>query len=216
VPMLFAIGFIFTFLNGGLTGLFLGNVTVDVPLSATYFVVAHFHLVMGVSPVLVVFGALYHWYPKMTGRMLNDTLGRIHFWLTLVGTYMIYMPMYYLGILGMPRRYYAYGDSLQFIPASAHVLNSWISVSACAVAAVQLIFLFNLTWSLRNGKRADGNPWRATTLEWQTPDTPPKHGNWGEKLPVVYRWAYDYSVPGAAEDFIPQNVPPAAGERVHA
>jgi cytochrome c oxidase subunit 1 len=103
VPMMFAIGFIFTFINGGLTGLFLGNVTVDVPLSATYFVVAHFHLVMGVSPILVVFGAIYHWYPKMTGRMLNDTLGRIHFWLTFIGTYAIYLPMYYLGILGLPR-----------------------------------------------------------------------------------------------------------------
>ena len=206
VPMLFAIGFIFTFINGGLTGLFLGNVTVDVPLSATYFVVAHFHLVMGVSPILVVFGALYHWYPKMSGRMLNDTLGRIHFWVTFVGTYMIYLPMYYLGILGVPRRYYAYGDAIAFIPPSVQTMNEWITISALIVAAVQMVFLFNLVWSLFNGEPAGGNPWRATTLEWQTQDTPPKHGNWGAQLPVVYRWAYDYSVPGAKEDFIPQNV----------
>jgi cytochrome c oxidase subunit I len=208
VPMLFAIGFIFTFINGGLTGLFLGNVTVDVPLSATYFVVAHFHLVMGVSPILVVFGALYHWYPKMTGRMLNDTLGRIHFWITFLGTYAIYLPMYYLGILGVPRRYYAYSDAIKFIPPSVHTMNKWITISALFVAAVQLVFLFNLIWSFFKGKPAGGNPWRATTLEWQTQHTPPRHGNWGEKLPVVYRWAYDYSVPGAKEDFIPQNVPP--------
>jgi len=206
VPMLFAIGFIFTFVNGGLTGLFLGNVTVDVPLSATYFVVGHFHMVMGVSPILVVFGAIYHWYPKITGRMLNDTLGRIHFWLTFLGTYAIYLPMHYLGILGVPRRYYAF-DGTTFIPPSAHWANVAITVSALFVAAVQLVFLFNLIWSLSKGKPAGSNPWRATTLEWQTPDTPPKHGNWGPKLPVVYRWAYDYSVPGAKEDFIPQNQP---------
>jgi cytochrome c oxidase subunit 1 len=203
VPMLFAIGFIFTFINGGLTGLFLGNVTVDVPLSATYFVVAHFHLVMGVSPILVVFGALYHWYPKMTGRMLNDTLGRIHFWITFLGTYAIYLPMYYLGILGVPRRYYAYSDAIKFIPPSVHTMNKWITISALFVAAVQLVFLFNLIWSFFKGKPAGGNPWRATTQH-----TPPRHGNWGERLPVVYRWAYDYSVPGAKEDFVPQNVPP--------
>jgi cytochrome c oxidase subunit I len=208
VPMLFAIGFIFTFINGGLTGLFLGNVTVDVPLSGTYFVVAHFHMVMGVSPVLVVFGAIYHWYPKVTGRMLNDTLGKIHFWATFIGTYAIFLPMHYLGILGVPRRYYAYSNSIEFIPPSVAEANQWISVSAIFVAAMQLVFLFNVFWSLRHGKPSGPNPWRATTLEWQTPDTPPKHGNWGKDLPVVYRWAYDYSVPGAPEDFIPQNHPP--------
>jgi cytochrome c oxidase subunit 1 len=207
VPMLFAIGFIFTFIHGGLTGLFLGNVTVDVPLSATYFVVAHFHMVMGVSPILVVFGAIYHWYPKMTGRMLNDTLGKIHFWITFVGVYSIYLPMHYLGILGVPRRYYAYTTA--DFPPSVQSLNAAITVSAIIVAIAQLVLLFNLVWSLKKGKPAGSNPWRATTLEWQTPDTPPKHGNWGARLPVVYRWAYDYSVPGAAEDFIPQNVPPS-------
>jgi cytochrome c oxidase subunit 1 len=208
VPMLFAIGFIFTFINGGLTGLFLGNVTVDVPLSGTYFVVAHFHMVMGVSPILVVFGAIYHWYPKVTGRMLNDTLGRVHFWLTFLGTYAIYLPMHYLGILGVPRRYYAYSDAIDFIPASAHTMNAWISASAVFVALVQLLFLYNLITSLFRGKPSGDNPWRATSLEWRTPDTPPKHGNWGPELPVVHRWAYDYSVPGAPEDFIPQDIPP--------
>jgi len=208
VPMLFAIGFIFTFINGGLTGLFLGNVTVDVPLSGTYFVVAHFHLVMGVSPILVVFGAIYHWYPKITGRMLDDTMGKVHFWITFIGTYAIYLPMYYLGILGVPRRYYAYGNAIEFIPPSVHEANVWITLSALVVASAQLVFLFNLIWSYFYGKVADGNPWRATTLEWQTPETPPKHGNWGKDLPVVYRWAYDYNVPNAPRDFIPQDEPP--------
>jgi len=207
VPMLFAIGFIFTFINGGLTGLFLGNVTVDVPLSGTYFVVAHFHMVMGVSPILVVFGAIYHWYPKMTGRMLDERLGKIHFWSTFLGTYAIYLPMHYLGILGVPRRYYAYSNSIEFIPPSVEEANKWITISACFVAAVQLIFLFNLVWSYFKGKASGSNPWRATTLEWQTEHTPATHGNWGPKLPVVYRWAYDYSVPGAPDDFIPQNMP---------
>jgi len=206
VPMLFAIGFIFTFIHGGLTGLFLGNVTVDLPLSDTYFVVGHFHMVMGVSPILVVFGAIYHWYPKITGRLWNVKLGKAHFWLTFLGTYAIYLPMHYLGILGVPRRYYALGDTA-FIPDSVHSINAAITVAALIVAAAQVIFLYNMIVSLRNGEKAPRNPWKATTLEWQTPDTPPKHGNWGPKLPVVYRWAYDYSVPGAPDDFIPQNEP---------
>src|SRR5436189_265419 len=208
LPMLFAIGFVFTFINGGLTGLFLGNVPVDLPLSDTMFVVAHFHMVMAVSPILVVFGAIYHWYPKITGRMLNDTLGKFHFWFTFLGTYAIYYPMHYLGILGVPRRYYAVTGT-DFIPQSAHSLNEGITIAALIVGAVQIVFLYNLVWSYFKGKPAGGNPWRATTLEWQTPETPPKHGNFGATLPVVYRWAYDYSVPGAAEDFIPQNQPPS-------
>ena len=206
VPMLFAIGFVFTFINGGLTGLFLGNVVVDLPLSDTYFVVAHFHMVMGVSPILVVFGAIYHWYPKMTGRMLDETLGKIHFWVTFLGTYAIYYPMHYLGFLGLPRRYYAMGDT-SFIPDSAASLNAGITVAALIVGVVQLLFLYNLIVSMWKGKPSGGNPWEATTLEWQTPQTPPVHGNWGPTLPVVHRWAYDYSVPGAEEDYIPQNVP---------
>ena len=206
VPMLFAIGFIFTFVHGGLTGLFLGNVVVDLPLSDTYFVVAHFHMVMGISPVLVVFGAIYHWFPKITGRMFNEKLGKWHFWLTFLGAYAIYLPMHYLGFLGVPRRYYAMGDTY-FMPESAQALNAQITIAALIVGAVQILFFINVIWSLRHGARADGNPWRATTLEWQTPTTPPPHGNWGAQVPEVHRWAYDYSVPGAAEDFVPQNVP---------
>jgi len=209
VPMLFAIGFIFTFVHGGLTGIFLGNVVVDLPLSDTYFVVAHFHMVMGVSPILVVFGSIYHWYPKMTGRMFNETLGKWHFWLTFLGTYSIYLPMHYLGFLGVPRRYFAMGNT-EFMPESAFVLNQSITISAIFVGVVQLIFLYNIIVSIRNGKKSGPNPWQATTLEWQTPDTPPKHGNWGHELPEVHRWAYDYSVPGHPDDFIPQNVPAAA------
>ncbi|MEV5023180.1 MULTISPECIES: cytochrome c oxidase subunit I [unclassified Sphingobium] len=208
VPMLFAIAFIFTFIHGGLSGLFLGNVSVDVPLSDTFFVVAHFHMVMGVSPVLVIFGAIYHWYPKITGRMWNETLGKLHFWITFLGVYAIFLPMHYLGILGVPRRYYALGQA-DFIPPSVHLANQWISIAALAVFAAQSLFFFNMIWSLFRGPKADPNPWGAASLEWQTPQTPPAHGNWGPKLPVVYRWAYDYSVPGAERDFIPQTEPRA-------
>ncbi len=210
--MLFAIGFIFTFVHGGLTGIFLGNVVVDLPLSDTYFVVAHFHMVMGVSPILVVFGAIYHWYPKITGKMYNELMGKWHFWLTFLGTYAIYLPMHYLGFLGVPRRYYAY-EGIDFIPDSALALNTQITTAALFVAVVQILFFINIIGSLFKGKKADPNPWGATTLEWQTEQTPPIHGNWGPELPGVYRWAYDYSVPGAEKDFIPQNVPPKEGEQ---
>ncbi|MDL2398216.1 cbb3-type cytochrome c oxidase subunit I [Rhizobium mayense] len=210
LPMLFALAFIVTFINGGLTGLFLGNVVVDVPLSDTMFVVAHFHMVMGVAPILVIFGAIHHWYPKVTGRMLNVTMGQIHFWITFLGAYAIFFPMHYLGLMGVPRRYYELGETA-FIPPSAHTLNMFITVAALVVGAAQLLFLFNLAWSLRWGRQAGGNPWRATTLEWQTPQTPPVHGNWGKELPIVYRWPYDYSVPGANQDFLPQNQPASAG-----
>jgi cytochrome c oxidase subunit 1 len=210
VPMLFALAFISTFIIGGLTGLFLGNVSVDIPLSGTYFVVAHFHMVMAVAPILVVFGGIYHWYPKVTGRMLNDTLGQLHFWITFLGTYLIYFPMHYLGMLGMPRRYYAYAG-YEFIPPSAQALNAFITVVALIVGVAQLLFVVNLVWSLFRGAPAGPNPWRAASLEWQTPQTPPVHLNWGERLPVVHRWAYAYSVPGAAQDYIAQNAPPQAG-----
>jgi cytochrome c oxidase subunit 1 len=218
VPMLFAIGFIFTFINGGLTGLFLGNVTIDLPLSDTMFVVAHFHMVMAIAPIMVIFGAIYHWYPKITGRMLNDTLGHIHFWITFVGSYAIYYPMHYLGFMGVPRRYYAI-EGTNFIPASAQTLNEAITIAALVVGAAQILFLYNLVASYFRGRPSGGNPWNATTLEWQTPETPPVHGNFGKELPAVYRWAYDYSVPGVKEDFIPQNVAPkdvAAGNWIKA
>jgi cytochrome c oxidase subunit I len=207
IPMLFAIAFILTFVNGGITGLFLGNVVVDVPLSDTMFVVAHFHMVMGVAPLLVIFGAIYHWYPLVTGRMLNKPLGLIHFWVTFVGAYAIFFPMHYLGFVGVPRRYFEIKDTT-FVPDTVHDLNMFISVVALIVGAAQVLFLFNLIWSIWNGKKAERNPWRATSLEWQTPELPPGHGNWGKETPVVYRWAYDYSVPGAAQDYLPQNMPP--------
>jgi cytochrome c oxidase subunit 1 len=206
IPMLWALAFIVTFVNGGLTGLFLGNVVVDVPLSGTLFVVAHFHMVMGVAPIFVVFGGIYHWYPKVTGRMLDNIMGKIHFWVTFVGAYLIFFPMHYLGLLGVPRRYYELGETA-FIPPSAASLNVFITIAALTVGAAQMVFIFNLIWSITRGKPSGGNPWRATTLEWQTPETPPGHGNWGKDLPVVYRWPYDYSVPGAEQDFIPQNQP---------
>jgi cytochrome c oxidase subunit 1 len=149
--------------------------------------------------------------------MLDEVLGQIHFWVTFLGTYAIFFPMHYLGLLGVPRRYFEMGETA-FVPPSAHTLNIFITVMALVVGAGQMVFLFNLVWSLFRGREAGGNPWRATTLEWQTPQTPPAHGNWGKDLPVVYRWAYDYSVPGAAEDFIPQNVPSSDGvtREVHA
>src|SRR6201991_4213721 len=139
IPMLFAMAFIVTFVNGGLTGLFLGNVVVDVPLSDTMFVVAHFHMVMGVAPIVVIFGAIYHWYPKVTGRLLNETMGKLHFWITFLGAYAIYFPMHYLGLLGVPRRYYELGETA-FIPASAASLNVFITVAALIVGAAQLVF----------------------------------------------------------------------------
>lgn len=207
VPMLFAIGFIFTFTHGGLTGLFLGNVVIDLPLSDTYFVVAHFHMVMGVSPVMVLFAAIYHWFPLVSGKQLHKRMGQCHFWVTFLGTYAIYLPMHYLGFLGVPRRYYAMGDT-GFIPESAQSLNAGITVSAIIVGAAQLIFIVNIIWTLWRAKPCKVNPWQAASLEWQTPQVPPKHGNWGEQLPRVYRWAYDYSVPKVKEDFIAQTVAP--------
>src|SRR3954467_13828295 len=182
VPMLFALGFIITFVNGGLTGLFLGNVVVDVPLSDTMFVVAHFHMVMGVAPIMVVLGAIYHWYPKVTGRMLNDVLGKFHFWVTFLGAYAIFFPMHYIGLLVLPRRYFELGDTA-VIPSSAHTLNASNTVVALTVVFSQIVWLRNLVGNLFKGRPSGGNPWRATTLEWQTPETPPGHGNWGKELP---------------------------------
>jgi cytochrome c oxidase subunit I len=207
VPMLFCIAFIFTFINGGLSGLYLGNVTVDVPLADTYFVVGHFHMVMAVAPVMVICAAIYHWYPLMSGRMYNRTLGMIHFWITLLGTYAIFYPMHYMGFAGVPRRYFAFGETA-FIPDSVVTLNSFISIAAIFVAVAQFLFIYNLIYSYFRGEKSERNPWHATTLEWQTEHWPPRHGNFGPDLPVVHRWPYDYSVPGAKDDFIPQNVPP--------
>ena len=207
-PMLFALAFIITFVNGGITGLFLGNGIVDVPLSDTYFVVAHFHMVMGIAPILVVFGAIYHWYPLITGRFLHEGMGKFHFWISFLGSYLIYFPMHYLGFVGVPRRYYQMYDS-EFITTSTTFLNQFITIVALIVGFSQLIFLYNLITSAKLGKKAGKNPWKACSLEWQTTDVPPTHGNFGKELPVVYRWAYDFSVPGATDDYIPQDTPPS-------
>ncbi len=206
LPMLFALAFIVTFVNGGITGLFLGNVVVDVPLSDTMFVVAHFHMVMGVAPMLVIFGAIYHWYPLMTGRMLHNGMGQFHFWTTFVGSYVIFLPIHYLGLLGVPRRYFEIGET-EFIPDSAQDLNAFVTVVVLLVGAAQIVFIYNIITSLTKGEVAKPNPWEANSLEWQTPHVPPAHGNFDD-LPVVYRWPYDFSVPGAKDDFIPQNVAP--------
>ncbi len=214
LPMLFSLGFLVTFVNGGITGLFLGNVTVDVPLSDTMFVVAHFHMVMGVAPVLVVFGAIYHWFPKITGRMLSEGMGKFHFWITFLGAYSIFLPLHYLGLMGVPRRYFEFGD-IEFIGSSIDTVNAFVTVVTLLVGVAQIVFFYNLFHSYRKGEKASANPWNATSLEWQTPETPPGHGNFGPELPVVYRWAYDYSVPGAKEDFLPQNMPPGPDTNNH-
>ena len=153
----------------------------------------------------MLFAALYHWYPLITGKMFNATLGKLHFWCTFLGTYAIYLPMHYLGFLGVPRRYYAMGTT-DFIPESAQTLNASITVAAILVGLAQLIFIANVIWSIFKGEKSGPNPWHATTLEWQAEQIPPAHGNWGEKLPEVHRWAYDFSVPGARDDYIPQNM----------
>ena len=208
IPMLFAIAFIITFVNGGITGLFLGNVVVDVPLSDTMFVVAHFHMVMGVAPILVIFGAIYHWFPLMTGRLLHEGMGKFHFWVTFLGAYLIYFPMHYLGFVGVPRRYWEMGDT-GYITAPIESLNAFITVMALIVGFAQVVFIYNILTRIFKGKVSERNPWKATSLEWHTPDMPPGHGNFDEKeLPVVYRWAYSYSVPGHADDFTPQHVHP--------
>lgn len=209
VPMLFAIGFVSAFVIGGLTGLWLGNVTVNLPLHDTYFVLGHFHLVMGVSAVLGIFAGIYHWFPKITGRMYNETLGKIHFAITFPGSFIIFFPMLLMGIAGVPRRYFDFAR-LEFAPPGFDMVNALISVVALIVGAAQLLFIYNMVVSYFRGAKAPENPWQATTLEWQTPHTPPRHLNWGPELPVVYRGAYEYSVPGAAQDFIPQNYADAA------
>ena len=214
IPMLFAIGFIFTFIHGGMSGLFLGNVSVDVPLADTYFVVAHFHMVMGVSTVLVLFAAIYHWFPLITGKMFHEGLARWHFWTTFVGAYLVFLPMHYLGLMGVPRRYFSMGDTA-FVPQSAEALNATLSVIAIVVMLAQLIFIANVIWSLKRGEKAPRNPWNANSLEWQTPEMPPGHGNWGPELPRVHRWPYDYSTPTADEDYVPQTVPHSELEKRH-
>jgi cytochrome c oxidase subunit I len=204
VPMLFSIGFVSLFISGGLTGIILGNSALDIQVHNTYFVVAHFHLVMGAAAFFGMFAGVYHWFPKMFGRMMDDKLGYIHFWLTFIGVYMVFMPMHYVGIAGFPRRYYAW-TSFDLFQSFANI-NMYISLAAIIAWLAQFIFAFNFVYSIFRGRRASANPWRSNTLEWTTPVNP-GHGNWPGAIPAVYRWPYDYSKPGAEEDYIPQTVP---------
>src|SRR5713101_8248298 len=213
--MLFAIGFVSLFITGGLTGIFLGSPAVDTYLHDTFFVIAHFHFVMASAALFGLFGGLYHWFPKMFGRMMNERLGRIHFWLTFVGIYATFFPMHFIGIAGEPRRYYS-PQMYEFLHG-LHPLNVFVSLAAFGLGIAQIIFVYNFLYSLFRGPKAESNPWHANTLEWQTP-SPPPHGNWGAQLPTVHRWPYDYSVPGAPDDFVPQTTPvtavPVAGGAV--
>jgi len=202
--MLFSIGLVSFFISGGLTGIILGNSAADIQLHDTYFVVAHFHLVMGSASFFGMLAGVYHWFPKMFGRMLDDTLGYIHFWISFVGIYMVFFPLHYIGIAGFPRRYYSF-TGFDFTRSFTD-LNTFVSIAAIITFAAQFIFVFNFIYSIFKGRRANANPWRSNTLEWTTP-IHPGHGNWVGELPTVYRWPYDYSKPGAPEDFIPQNVP---------
>jgi cytochrome c oxidase subunit 1 len=205
--MLFSIGLVSFFISGGLTGIFLGNSAIDIQLHDTYFVVAHFHLVMGSASFFGMVAGIYHWFPKMFGRMMDARLGYIHFWLTFTGVYLVFFPMHYIGIAGFPRRYYSWTN---FEFANMYTdLNMFVSVAAIITFAAQFIFMFNFFYSMFRGRKATLNPWKSNTLEWTTP-LHPGHGNWPGEIPTVYRWPYDYSKPGAAEDFIPQTVPLSA------
>jgi cytochrome c oxidase subunit 1 len=215
--MLFAIGLVSTFITGGVTGIILADSALDIAIHDTYFVVAHFHIVMGMSAVFGMFGGVYHWFPKMYGRMMNTRLGYAHFWVTLVGAYGVFFPMHFVGLAGAPRRYYDYSVYGEFDTNSYEMimdLNVIITVFAIIAAVGQVIFLFNFFYSIYRGPKAVQNPWKSNTLEWTTP-VEHVHGNWPGALPVVHRWPYDYSKPGAEEDFIPQTVPLADGEEDH-
>jgi cytochrome c oxidase subunit 1 len=210
-PMLFALGFVSLFISGGLSGLFLAQPAVDLALHGTYYVVAHFHLVMGVAAIFGIFAATYFWFPKMFGRMMNETLGKLHFWFTFVGAYCIFFPMHFVGIEGGIRRY-ADATGVNYL-ASLQPVHMFISIAAFVTIFGQIFFFINFFWSLKKGEKATNNPWNATTLEWST-TSPPPHDNFGGHFPSVYRGPYEFSVPGAASDFIPQNLPPvAAGKK---
>lgn len=211
--MLFALGFVSLFISGGLTGIFLGNSALDIHLHDTYFVVAHFHIVMGVSAFFGMFAGIYHWFPKMFGRFMNNTLGYIHFFITFAGAYLIFWPMHYEGIAGMPRRYYDYSAWESFKHFQG--LNAFISIIAMVVFFTQLLFVLNFIASIFKGRKMTVmNPWGSTTLEWTTPINP-GHGNWPGEIPEVYRWPYDYKDDGHGGDFIPQTVPLREGEESH-
>jgi cytochrome c oxidase subunit 1 len=203
-PMLFAIGFVSLFVSGGLSGPFLAQPVLDIPLHDTWFVVGHFHLIMGVAAIFGIFAGTYYWFPKMFGRMMNETLAKLHFFITFAGTYAIFMPMHYLGMAGHPRRYSQLTELNFLHPLMG--LQKFMTVAAFITIAVQFVFVFNLFWSMKKGKKAEINPWQATTLEWTVP-SPPPHDNFGGATPVVNHGPYEYSVPGAAKDYVMQNDP---------
>ncbi len=207
--MLFSIGLVSTFITGGLTGIILGDNALDINVHDTYFVVAHFHIVMGLSAIFGMFAGIYHWFPKMYGKMMNRNLGYAHFWLTIVSAYGVFFPMHFLGLAGLPRRYYT--NTMFPMFDNLVEINELISLFAILGVVAQGLFLFNFFYSVWRGQKAPQNPWESNTLEWTTP-VEHIHGNWPGEIPHVYRWAYDYSKPGADQDFIPQNVPLKAGE----
>lgn len=210
--MVFSIGMVSTFITGGITGIILADSALDISQHDTYFVVGHFHIVMGMSAILAMFAGIYHWFPKMYGKMMNKKLGYIHFWITIVCGYGVFLPMHFLGEGGMPRRYY---ENTAF-PMFDHFmdLNTIISVFAIVGVLGQLFFFFNFFWSAFRGPRASKNPWKSTTLEWTTP-VDHVHGNWEGDIPVVHRWPYDYSKPGQEVDFVMQDVPLGENEEEH-
>ena len=208
-PMLFAIGFVSTFITGGLTGIILGDSALDINVHDTYFVVAHFHLVMGISALYGMLAGIYHWYPILFGKMMNKNLGYIHFWVTAISAYGVFFPMHFIGMAGLPRRYYTNSNFPLFDDLAD--TNQIITMFALMGAAVQLVFLYNFIYNIFYGKKAPQNPWKSTTLEW-TASQKHIHGNWQGKIPEVYRWPYDYSKPGYKEDFVPQHVPLKKGE----
>ncbi len=202
--MLFAIGLVSFFISGGLTGIFLGNAALDINLHDTYFVVAHFHLVMGSAAIFGMLSGIYHWFPKMFGRLMNAKLGYLHFWLTFISAYLVFFPMHFMGLDGVPRRYYSFTEF--------ESMNEWLSVNvfvtwaAILGAVAQVAFLWNFFYSIFFGEKSTQNPWESTTLEWTTP-VERIHGNWPGEIPTVYRWPYDYSKPGHSTDFIQQTTP---------
>ena len=206
VAMLFALGFVSLFVSGGLSGLFLAQPSLDLYLHDGYFVVAHFHLIMGVAAIFGMFAGMYFWFPKMFGRFLHEGIGKVHFWLTFVGVYAIFMPMHFLGLAGHPRRYFD-TTAVAFL-GPLQPVHVFISIAAFITITAQFLFLFNFFWSLKAGKEAkEENPWHANTLEWSIP-SPPPHDNFGGVEPVVYHGPYEFSVPGAADDYIPQHLAP--------
>jgi cytochrome c oxidase subunit 1 len=221
VPMLFALAFLPMFGIGGLTGLPLGMSITDLHLHDTYYVIAHFHYVVAPGTIFAIFAGIYHWYPKFTGRQMNDFLGRLHFWLSFVFMNLVFMPMFAQGMAGMIRRMSDGGagyaaakvpEAIGTLSGKIMQMNVTVSHAVWFLALAQLPFIWNFFWSLKRGKPACGdNPWEATTLEWQTP-TPPPHGNFARPV-RVYRQPYDYSPAGQAHDFLPQNVPDSASRK---